>query len=240
MQENEKLKNITVNGVPIVSYLKQACDAKVTKEVMRIVRESGGKSNFYHRCRPKFKPHEERNGPVTTVNNIEIHRQNRKSYIKQAMTTDDVRGAIIGVLLGSDKQLTAFEIKSIINEEIPSDPVKNAQIRVHIGYIMKSELQDDIMREYTEGRARGAKYFMLDNAKMCHSFTSAVNEANTPRKRPKKKLATDELKLDKKEPEKQEGKRNIEFILTDKNELPVLQVEGKIDINVHFHFHWGN
>lgn len=239
MPEND-LKGITVNGVPLNSYLQEACNSHVAKEVMRIVRESGGKSNFYHHRRVKYKSHEERNGPVITANNMEIHEKNRDGYIKKAMTTNDIRSAIIGVLLSTEKPISAFDIKELINAQIPSDPVKSAQIRVHIGYIMKSELRDVISREYTQGRARGARYKMMNGAKMQHSFESACEAANrqvqehTHTRAPKeKKLATGELKLEK------DKKPNIEFILTDKNELPVLKVEGEINVNVHFHFSWG-
>lgn len=234
MQENENLKGITVNGEPLISYIEKVYNDKITKEVIKIVRESGGKTELYHYRRPKYKPHEERNGPVNTVNNIEIHKRNRESYIKQAMATNDIKSAIVAVLISAEKPLTAFDIKSAINVPIASDPVKSAQIRVYIGYIMKSELSEDIQKNFTEGRSRGAQYWLSENAKMRHSFTSACQAAqvqikdNTESVKPRLQRS------------KHKSEPKIDFILTDKNELPVLQVEvtGKIDININFN--WGS
>ena len=228
MPENENLKDITVNGVPLFSYIKRACDEKIAREVMQIVRESGGKTELYHHRRPKYKPHEERNGPVTTVSNVEIHQKNRDGYIKQAMTTDDIKSAIVAVLISAEKPLSAFEIKNIINVPIASDPIKNAQVRVHLGYIMKSELGVDIKKDFTQGRARGAEYFLIEPAKLRHSFESACQAAQT-----QVKDRTESVKPRRKVEPK------IDFVLTDKNELPVLQVEvtGRIDININFN--WG-
>lgn len=228
MPENENLKGITVNGVPLFSYIKQACDEKITREVMQIVRESGGKTELYHHRRPKYKPHEERNGPVTTVSNVEIHKRNCNGYIKNAMSKNDVKGAIVAALMGAEKPLSAFEIKNIINNVIPSDPIKNAQVRVHIGYIMKSELGVDIEKDFKDGRSRGAVYWLIEPAKLRHSFESACQAAQE-----QIKDRTESVKP------RQKAEPKIDFVLTDKNELPVLQVEvtGKIDININFN--WG-
>lgn len=233
---NSKLKGITVNGVPLCSYLDDEPDERVASEVLRIVRESGGKSNFYHHRRPKYKSQEERNGPVTTVNNIEIHERNCNSYIKKAMASNNIKSAIVGVLISAPNPISAWDIKNRINSQIESDPVKSAQIRVHLGYIMKSELKDVITREYTEGRARGAKYFMQKEAKMQHSFETASAAAmNQVQERTETRAPKAESKIQR----EKEKAPNIEFILTDKNELPVLKVEGEINVNVHFHLHWG-
>lgn len=125
--------------------------------------------------------------------------------------------------------------------ELRSDevPPKSAQLRVHMGYILKSELGIDIVKTFTSGRTRGAEYWLDDKAKQRYSLELACKAAYTMI--PQKKRVVDEnlnsIKKDKTPPggDKLKHKPNIEFILTDKNKLPVLEVAGRIDI--HFHFH---
>ena len=236
MQEGNS-KGITIDGVPLESYLEKEEQEQVSKDVREIIKASKrNRGCIYFNPRKGHKNEERGHGPVTQISNIEIHEKNLDSYIKQAMKTDDIRGAIVGVLLGTNRKISAFDIKQIINRVISSDPVKSAQIRVHLGYIMKSELGRTIIREYTEGRSRGAKYHMNDNARTHHSFESAIKaayhivEKRTRRVKPKQHPDPDAVS-----PGEDRGEPTIDFILTDKNKLPVLEVCGRID--VHFHFH---
>lgn len=229
-------KGVTINGVPLESYLEEVCSKKIEREVMSIVRESKNKNIFYHaprtRCK-KPKHNYERNGPVTNIPNIEIHRKNRESYIKQMMQSDNIRGAIVGILLSTDEPVTASKIKDIINEQVPSEPVKSAQIRVHLGYIMKSYLHSAIMKEFTEGKGRGATYCMKDMDRESYNLEGAAFHATEMVNKKKASKAEKDAPID--EDMKDNPNPNIDFVLTDKNNLPVLEVSGRID--VHFHFH---
>jgi hypothetical protein len=235
MQETKKLQGITVNGIPLDSYLGEIKNERIEAEVMAIVRASKCQ-HIYHPVRKKIiKTKEERNGPVMSIPHEEIHHKNRENYIRRVMKKDDVRGAIIAVLLSAEKPLSAFEIKNIINEPIASDPVKGAQVRVHIGIIMKSKLSEVISKEFTDGRSRGAKYYMSLDGKRKYTLDLAIDAANQ-----KIKERTESLRGPI-NPPKEKKKPIFDFVLTDKNELPVLQVEvmGKIDININFNFSRG-
>lgn len=228
----QELKGITVNGVPLASYLEKKTNEQISYDVKEIIKASKRDRGCIYFQPKKGHTNEERgHGPVTQVSNIEIHEKNLDGYIKQAMKTNDIRGAIVGVLLGSRNKVSAFDIKQNINRVISSDHIKNAQVRVHIGYIMKSELGKVVIREYTESRARGAKYHMKDEARLHHSLESATKAAyhivEERTKRVKPKQTPDEQRT--------ASGPQIDFILTDKNKLPVLEVCGRID--VHFHFH---
>lgn len=223
------LKGVTVNGIPLDSYLGEVRSQKIEREVLRIVRESKSKHIHYHPPRTtQCKPKEERNGPVMTIPNAEIHTQNLDSYIQRSSRTKNVKNIIIGILLAKDKELSLYQMKKECELRSDNFQPKAAQFRVFMGQIMKSELSRYILKEFTEGRQRGAKYFMTPEGKNKFTFDAAIEAANEQKKKRTKSIRKDAPAKDK----------IIDFVLTDKNELPVLevQVRGKIDININFNF----
>lgn len=242
MQGSSSLKGVTINGVALETYLGEVCDDATKQDVLRIVRESNSKKIHYHSPHiPCYKPPKERNGPVTTYSNVEIHQQNRDSYIKKTLQTNNIKGCIVAVLLSGEKPLTAFQIKERINAICPSDPVKAAQIRVYIGYILRSELGLQIEKNYKDGRARGAEYFLRNEAKMQHSLESACDAANTV-EQAKKKVVDENLNSIKTQPKQDD----IAFkYLNEESETPpkneetvVIPPRIRLEGEVHFHFHF--
>lgn len=243
MPDQERLKGITVNGVALETYLGEVFDDATKKDVLRIVSESNNKKIIYHSPHiPRYKPPKERNGPVTTYTNIEIHQQNKDNYIKKMLQTNDIKGSIVATLLSGEKPLNAFQIRERINAICLSDPVKSAQIRVYIGYILRSELGLQIEKNYKDGRARGAEYFLRNEAKMQHSLESAIDAANTV-EQAKKKVVDENLDQIKKgltgEESEAPQRPSIQFYPSEtEDEAIVIPPRIRLEGEVHFHFHF--
>lgn len=243
----DQLNGITINGVALNEYLEKEGDSETRKDIIKVVREST-KKHFYYvprvKCKHIKQPYEKR-GPVMVISNVEIHQQNKESYIKKMLQTNNIKGSIVAVLLSGEKPLTAFQIKERINTICPSDPVKAAQIRVYIGYILKSEFGLQIEKNYKNGRTRGAEYFLRNEAKMQHSLESACEAANKMVAPTKKKLVDeklDQIKKDNKESEpdidEESNPWKFGYVQSEGTIVPpTIEINGKIEFHHHFHFH---
>lgn len=238
-------KGVTVNGIPLDSYLGKIKDKKIESEVMAIVRASKNQ-HLYHAIKTRCKKRkEERNGPVMTISNIEIHQKNKDNYIQQMGRHRDVKGMMVAILLSSPKQLSLFEMKQEFELRSDGFHPKAAQLRVHMGYLMKSELGSFITKDFTEGRQRGAKYIMSNEGKNRFNLETAVTAANNIKKR----VVDQNLKSIKKQPTPggdkiQKTQDDIAFKYFDEEsetptkETKIIPPRIRLEGEVHFHFHF--
>jgi hypothetical protein len=150
--------------------------------------------------------------------------------------------------------MTLFKIKEEIEMRAEAffNP-KAAQLRVHMGYILKSSLSEEIIRNYPSGRTRGASYFLSEDAKTQHSLSTVcrlAQEIVPVKKKAPKKIATDNKKQDdiafkyfdeeSETPKKSESanfKQGEKFYPT-KDEPIIIPPRIKIEGEMHFHFHF--